>query len=141
MVPTPGIQLTSMTHVEDLAAMLALVPGNPKAVKQDFNVCSDRAVTFEGMIKAIAKAAGKEAQIKLYDPEAIGMGKSGKADGFPFRTVHFFASPDKAKRLLGWKPAHDFLSDVPMLLDMYKSEGRMNKTPDFTVDDQILAKI
>jgi hypothetical protein len=26
--------------------------------------------------------------------------------------VHFFASADKAKRVLGWQPQHDFLRDV-----------------------------
>ncbi len=28
------------------------------------------------------------------------------------RPVHFFASSDKAKRVLGWKPNHTFLKDV-----------------------------
>ena len=27
-------------------------------------------------------------------------------------TVHFFASADKAKRVLGWRPAHNFTKDV-----------------------------
>lgn len=31
-----------MTHVMDVASMLASVLGNPNAVRQDFNVCSDR---------------------------------------------------------------------------------------------------
>ena len=30
----------------------------------------------------------------------------------PCSTVHFFASPDKAKRVLGWQPQHNFLKDV-----------------------------
>lgn len=46
---------------------------------------------------------GKEANIVLYDPEKLGLGKSGKAEGFPFRTIHFFANSDKAKRELRWQ--------------------------------------
>jgi hypothetical protein len=38
-----------------------------------------------GICKAVAKALGKEANIVLYDPEKLGLGKSGKAEGFPFR--------------------------------------------------------
>jgi hypothetical protein len=38
-----------------------------------------------GICKAIGKALGKEPEIVLYSPEKVGTGKSGKAEGFPFR--------------------------------------------------------
>lgn len=47
-IPVPGIQLTTLTHVEDVASMLAAVPGNQAAVGQHFNVCSDRCISFVG---------------------------------------------------------------------------------------------
>ena len=52
---------------------------------QHYNVCSDRAITFTGIAKAVGKALGKEAKVVLYSPEELGLGKSGKAEGFPFR--------------------------------------------------------
>jgi hypothetical protein len=55
-IPGPGVQLTTLSHVEDLAAMMALVPGNPKALKQHFNLCSDRCITFDGIARAVAQA-------------------------------------------------------------------------------------
>jgi hypothetical protein len=55
--------------------------------------------------------------------------------------VHFFASSDKAKRELGWKPAHDFLSDVDALVADYKASGRTSKDIDFSIDDKILAAV
>lgn len=48
LLPAPGIQLVSLTHVEDAVSMLAAVPGNPAAVKQHYNLSSDRAMTHEG---------------------------------------------------------------------------------------------
>ena len=39
--------------------MLASVPGNKKAIGQHYNVCSDRAITFTGITKAVGKALGK----------------------------------------------------------------------------------
>jgi hypothetical protein len=42
-------------------------------------------VPAAGICKAIGKALGKEPKIVLYDPEAVGTGKKGKAEGFPFR--------------------------------------------------------
>ncbi|KAL6755032.1 hypothetical protein V8C86DRAFT_2685147 [Haematococcus lacustris] len=137
-IPSPGVQLTSLTHVEDVASMLAAVPGNYNARYEHYNVCSDRAITFTGICKAIGKAMGKEAKVVLYDPEKLGLGKAGKAEGFPFRTVHFFASCDKAKRELGWKPEHNFLADVNSLVDDYYRSGRDRKDVDFSIDDKIL---
>lgn len=31
------------------------------------------------------------------------------------------------------------MSDVPALLKMYVEEGRMNKSPDFSIDDKVLS--
>lgn len=150
-IPAPGVQLVTLTHVEDVASMLAAVPGNSAAIRQHYNVCSDRAVTFSGapclhmarsaapapwrsgvllslpamqpasspmdrfelavtamqmaraehsspcpclflsplaapgIVKAVGKALGKEPRVVLYSPEEVGTGKSGKAEGFPFR--------------------------------------------------------
>lgn len=42
-------------------------------------------VRAQGIAKAVGKALGKEPKIVLYDPEQTGTGKSGKAEGFPFR--------------------------------------------------------
>jgi hypothetical protein len=33
-IPAPGVQLTSLSHVEDIASMLAAVPGNRNAIGQ-----------------------------------------------------------------------------------------------------------
>jgi nucleoside-diphosphate-sugar epimerase len=52
-IPAPGIQLVNLSHVEDLAEMLAAVPGNDSAVKQHFNLASDRAITFDGDLSGL----------------------------------------------------------------------------------------
>ena len=138
-IPIPGVQLTTLTHVEDVASMLAAIVGNKDAIGKQYNICSDRAITFQGIAKAVGKALGKEPNILLYSPEALGLGGKGKAEGFPFRTVHFFASSEKAKRELGWTPKHNFLADVKDLVEDYKKQGREAKEIDFTIDDKIIA--
>lgn len=134
-IPAPGIQLVNLSHVEDLANMMALVPGNPAAVKQHFNLASDRAITFDGIVKAIGKALGKEPKIVHFNP------KDFDKKAFPFRTVHFFTSTDKAKAKLSWKPQHNFLADVDALVAAYKESGRAEKDIDFSIDDQIIAAV
>lgn len=40
------------------------------------------------------------------------------------RTLHFFASSEKAKRELGWTPKHTFVDDVAALVADYQKLGR-----------------
>jgi hypothetical protein len=47
--------------------------------------CAAAATSSAGIAKAVGKALGKEPRIVLYSPEEVGTGKSGKAEGFPFR--------------------------------------------------------
>jgi len=114
------------------------VPGNKAAVGQHYNVCSDRCITFDGIARATGAAAGKRAEIVHYDPAAIGL---KKGEGFPFRTTHFFASAEKAKRELGWQPKHSFIDDLPELVDAYQASGRPQKEVDFSVDNRILEAV
>ena len=80
------MQLTNITHVRDLASMLALAVGRPGAAAgRVFNCVSDRAVTLDGMARLCAAAAGAAAvEIVHYDPAAAGV-DAKKA--FPFRNM------------------------------------------------------
>ena len=64
-----------------------------------------------------------------------------QGEGIPFRTEHFIALVEKAKRELGWQPAHAFLDDVPSLVDAYKASGALDKDIDFSADDKILEAV
>ena len=112
------------------------VPGNKAAIGQQYNICSDRCISFDGIVKAAASAAGQEADIVHYDPKKADL---KKGEGFPFRTSHFFAQVEKAKADLGWQPQHDFLSDIKQLVEEYKSSGRLDKQMDFSADDKCIA--
>jgi nucleoside-diphosphate-sugar epimerase len=136
-LPAPGAQLVTLSHVEDLAAALAAAAGSDAAVGQHLNLCADRAITHAGVVAALAKAAGVEAKVVLYDPATV----DAKKSGFPFRPGHFFANSDKTKRLLGWAPAHRFGADAPALVAAYKASGRDKKDIDFSADDAILAAV
>ena len=73
---------TWVLHQRFKATLDAQVPGNPAAIQQHFNVVTDRCISFDGIVKAVAVALGKEAKIVHYDPAKVGLPK-GK--GFPFR--------------------------------------------------------
>lgn len=88
-------QVTQLGQVKDLATAFHKILGNPKAKNQIYNISGDRFVTFDGIAKACAKAAGApEPELVHYNPKDFDFG--GKK-AFPLRDQHFFASVDKVR--------------------------------------------
>ena len=62
---------------------------------QIYNISGDRFVTFDGIAKACAQAAGApEPELVHFNPKSVDL---GKAKAFPLRDQHFFASVDKVR--------------------------------------------
>ena len=89
------MQVTQLGHVKDLATAFSKILGNPKAARQIYNISGERFVTFDGIARACAIAAGAP------EPEIIHFNaKEYDFDGkkpFPLRDQHFFTSIDKAR--------------------------------------------
>ncbi|CAA6662087.1 unnamed protein product [Spirodela intermedia] len=138
-LPGSGMQLTNISHVRDLSSMLALAVESPAAANGNiFNCVSDRAVTFIGLAKLCAQAAGREPQIVFYDPKAAGV-DAKKA--FPFRNMHFYSEPRAAKEVLGWTSTTDLPEDLKERFSEYISIGRDKKEIKFDLDDKILESL
>ena len=140
-IPGHGQHLTQFGHCEDLASAMVKVLGNDRAIGQIYNISGEKSVTFDGLARACAIAAGKDpASLKLvhYDPKAFDFGKK---KAFPMRPQHFFCSIDKAKQELNWVPQYDLLSGLKdSLTQDYLPSGRGDKNDiDFSTDEQILA--
>jgi len=138
-IPGNGLHLTQLGHIEDLVGAMAAVLGNADAVGKIYNISGDRYVTFDGLARACAIAAGKSADdLKLvhYHPKDFDFGKK---KAFPIRLQHFFADIHNAQRDLDWSPKFDLVAG---LRDSYKNDfqpsGRASSDIDFSLDDQIL---
>lgn len=137
-IPGCGMQLTNVTHAEDLGAMIAAAVGAETARCATFNCVGDRAVTLDGMARLCAAAAGKPPpEIVHYDPKAVPSGVDAGA-AFPFRPVHFYAEPRAAKALLGWAPKHRLPEVMAERYKHYVALGRDKKDLKFDVDELIL---
>jgi nucleoside-diphosphate-sugar epimerase len=139
-IPGNGMHLTQLGHVQDLATAMAAVLGNETAIGQIYNISGEKAVTFDGLARACAIAAGKDpASLKLvhYDPKAFDF---GKAKAFPMRVQHFFTTIDKAQAELGWAPTYDLVAGLKdSFHNDYLTSGRDHAEVDFGLDDKILA--
>ncbi|MEB3826318.1 NAD-dependent epimerase/dehydratase family protein [Phormidium sp. CCY1219] len=138
-IPGNGLHITQLGHCYDLANAMAAVLGNEKAIAEIYNVSGDRYVTFDGLARACAAAAGKSPDaVKLvhYDPKQFDF---GKRKAFPLRVQHFFADVQKAKSELNWMPQFDLISGLKdSFQNDYLATGADKAEVDFSLDDEIL---
>ena len=139
-IPGNGLHITQLGHVADLAKAMTAVLGNSKAVGEIYNISGDRYVTFNGLARFCAAAAGKSTEdlkIVHYEPKKFDFGKK---KAFPLRLQHFFADTNKAVADLNWKPEYDLLSGLKDSLSKdYLASNRQDAEVDFSLDEEILA--
>jgi nucleoside-diphosphate-sugar epimerase len=139
-IPANGLHLTQLGHVKDLAVAMAAVLGNDQAKGQIYNISGDRYVTFDGLARASAIAAGKstdDLKIVHYNPKKFDF---GKRKAFPLRVQHFFADVHKAMTELNWQPQFDLIAGLKdSFQNDYLTSGRQNAEIDFSVDAEILS--
>lgn len=120
---------------------MAAVLDNPKAIGQIYNISGDRFVTFTGLAKACAVAAGKDPDtlaLVYYNPKQFDL---GKRKAFPIRAQHFMADINKALNDLDWQPKYDLVSGLKdSFQNDYLANGRDKVDLDFSLDDQILGQ-
>jgi nucleoside-diphosphate-sugar epimerase len=141
-IPGNGKFITQLGHVDDLVAAMAAVLGRSQAIDRIYNVSDSRFVTFDGLAKLCAAAAGKspsDLEIVHYNPKEFDFGKQ---KAFPFRLQHFFTSIDKAIKDLNWQPQLDLRSGLETSFQQdYLASGRHQTNIDFAIDDTILTKV
>jgi UDP-glucose 4-epimerase len=139
-IPGNGLHLTQFGHVKDLAVAMAAVLGNDRAVGQIYNISDKHYISFDGLARACAFAAGKSPEnIKIvhYDPKKFDFGKK---KAFPMRPQHFFADVNKAMAELNWQPEYDLISGLrESFQNDYLASNRQDAEVDFSLDDEILA--
>lgn len=141
-IPGNGLHFTQFGHVQDLAKAMTAVLGNEQAIAQIYNISGERYVTFDGLARACAVAAGKTANditIIHYDPQQFDF---GKRKAFPLRMQHFFADIHKALNDLNWYPEYDLISGLKDSFEKdYLASKRDQADIDFSLDEEILSTI
>ena len=145
-IPGHGQHLTGLGHVEDLAvAMVNVIGREDRTTGKVYNVQNTQSITFDGVARAAAKAAGIDpstVEIVHYDPKKFKFPEGKKA--FPMRPQHFFTGIHRAMKDLDWAPVYDSMDDI--FKDAYendfvhvKSAGKLKN--DFLCDDIVLEQV
>eukprot|EP00629_Pelagomonadales_sp_RCC1024_P015608 CAMPEP_0119260470 /NCGR_PEP_ID=MMETSP1329-20130426/839_1 /TAXON_ID=114041 /ORGANISM="Genus nov. species nov., Strain RCC1024" /LENGTH=364 /DNA_ID=CAMNT_0007259893 /DNA_START=82 /DNA_END=1176 /DNA_ORIENTATION=- len=107
-VPADAQQPASVTHCEDVAALLASVVGKEEAAGGEiFNCGTNKMCSYDDLCIAAAKAVGKEALVVALPPDT--------KSSFPFRpnAEGFAVRVRKAMDVLEWPGAkHNVLDDI-----------------------------
>ncbi|CEM02236.1 unnamed protein product [Vitrella brassicaformis CCMP3155] len=139
-IPYEGATLTTLTNAEDVASMLISAVGKQYAIGEVFNCASDRYISYEGIVRMVAKTVGKDPSeavksIVYYDPKRAALPKGA----FPFRNTHFCVNPEKAKLLLDWRPQHRLEDDLKWYFAAYRSLGKLAGQVDTSADAKAIA--
>lgn len=141
-VPGDGKFITQLGHCEDLADFMVKCIGNSSVKGQVYNLSGEEYVTFDGMVKVCAQAAGvPEPKIVHFNPKSVTVPEDWPK-AFPFRSMHFFAGIDKAKRdVPDWKPKYSLLEGLKSSYKLdFLARGLDKSEVDFRTDDLILAQ-
>ncbi|PSP18624.1 MAG: 3-beta hydroxysteroid dehydrogenase [Cyanobacteria bacterium QS_8_64_29] len=140
-IPGNGLHVTQLGHVRDLAEAMVAALSSDRAAGEVLNVSGERYVTFDGLARTCARAAGKapeQLELVHYNPDQFDF---GKRKAFPLRVQHFCADIGKATQLLDWAPRFDLLSGLKdSFQNDYLASRRHEAEVDFSLDERILAQ-
>ena len=136
-VPGDGTTITQVGHVEDLAVAMVRSLAVDAATNRIYNCSSRRGITFNGLVAAAARAAGREPQsidVRFFDSSSLDP-KARKA--FPLRISHFLTDITRAERELAWSPRFDAETAFQ---DSYKHDFHLDPgpAPDLSADLALL---
>ena len=136
-VPGDGTTITQVGHVEDLAVAMVRSLAVDAATNRIYNCSSRRGITFNGLVAAAARAAGREPQsidVRFFDSSSLDP-KARKA--FPLRISHFLTDITRAERELAWSPRFDAETAFQ---DSYKHDFQLDPgpAPDLSADQALL---
>ena len=141
LIPAEGFAALSLVHINDVARLMASIPGNEKVKGEAYNVSGAEVTTIVGVVQLIAKAMGVAPRI-VEVPMAIARKQRpplmhwGEA-----LTGSAILSIDKALRDIEWTPRFGIEDGYRDAYQWYQKEGRALYRFDFAAEDKLLAEL
>lgn len=137
LLPTRGIPLAHLVHVDDLVQMFLTCPRNPRSYGQAYNGVGPDFPSLRGWFEALAGAVGVEPKIVNVPDDLTPMLKS-----FPFQTRRCVVySYDKGVRDLDYRPRLGTQAGLVNSYAWYKRELSGKFDWDVSEDDAVLEEI
>ncbi len=143
VVPGHGGWLRQFGHVEDLADAMAGMLGDSRTYGRAYNVMGDDVVSQVGFVELIAEVMGKPVTLRYADPASYKrVDKPGPVFGqnlvYDCHAVH---TTHRLRTELGVRPRYTLTSGLHHTWKWYQASGLLDRSIDFTFEDQLLATI
>jgi nucleoside-diphosphate-sugar epimerase len=134
-IPGEGFPLVHLVHVQDVARLMASIPGNPRAAGQVYNVAGREAASIVGCVQLMARAVGVAPRIVHVPMEIARRAQPPLVHWGEALTGSVVFSIEKALRELDWRPEFGLEAGYRDSYAWYAREGRGRYTFDFARDD------
>ncbi len=141
LVPAQGFPFVHLVHVQDVADLMASVPGNVAAVGKTYNVAGSEISSITGCIILMARAVGVEPDIVHVPMELASAARPPLLHWGEALVGGATFSIDDALRDLEWAPSFGLDAAYRDSYDWFAREGRDRYEFDFSADDALLAKL
>jgi nucleoside-diphosphate-sugar epimerase len=122
LIPNQGLETLHHVHADDVALGFMLAMENPQAsIGESFHIVSERALTWRGYAEAVAAWYGRPANLRFVPFDEFKQVTSPEQAILSWKhLVHSSnASIEKARHLLGYKPAYTSLEAVQASLTWF----------------------
>ena len=141
LVPAEGFPFVHLVHVQDVADLMASIPGNPNAVRKTYNVAGAELTSVTGCITLMARAVGVTPDIVHVPMEAARRARPPLLHWGEALVGGAMFSIDAALADLDWTPSFGLEAAYRDSYEWFDREGRDLYEFDFTADDAVLGSL
>ena len=141
LVPGEGFPFVHLVHVQDVADLMASIPGNPSAVGKTYNVAGAEITSVTGCINLMARAVGVKPDIVHVPMDIARRARPPLLHWGEALVGGAMFSVEAALADLEWKPSFGLEAAYRDSYEWFDREGRDLYEFDFTADDAVLAQL
>ena len=141
LVPAEGFPFVHLVHVQDVAGLMASIPGNPNAVGRTYNVAGAEITSIAGCVTLMARAVGVTPDIVSVPMEIARRARPPLLHWGEALVGGAMFSIDAALADLDWQPSFGLEAAYRDSYEWFNREGRNLYEFDFTADDLVLAQV
>lgn len=143
IIPGNGLPFLHIVHVDDVVEAMLAALGNKEAIGEAFTLAGREAISYNGLLRAIGVAMGREPRVVHIDRE-LGLSdrrlRDTLSDWNEWEIGSRIFDLAKSRERLGWQPRRRIYEELPKTYAWFRDECREQYHFDFSFDDEILAR-
>ncbi len=143
IIPGNGLPFLHIVHVQDVVDALVAALGNPQAIGEAFTLAGTELISYNGLLRAIGAALGREPRVVHLDRELCLEDKRTRdriSDWNEWEIGSRIFDLSKCRERLGWQPRRRIHEELPKAYAWFRESGHAQYAFDWSFDDEMLAR-